>query len=332
MSDFRYDPVFDQWVCIAESRQERPFEFHQTVERRPGIECPFCRGNESLTPPALAEIGNASGDDGWLARAIPNKYPALCGSPPPSPGRESDVERSDGRQEVLVVSPRHVVSFAELTRMEREASMKLFQQRVAVCQADGSVRHVSLFMNCRPLAGASIEHAHFQLIGSPVCTPQVEARVARMRGTSDDRYSWLKELERDSVDIRRTVRDDDDFLVYCPFASRYTGQLRIASRRCRSFHQLESEGLSRLGNLLARHVGGVERVFDQPAHNIVFYFPPVEEKEGPWFVDLIPRFPQAAGFELATDCWINPLSPETAAAKYRDAGAATVDDKPKNSN
>lgn len=309
MSDFRYDPFFDQWVCIAESRQDRPVEYQQTVQRRADLECPFCAGNEYLTPPALQQIGD--GAKTWLVRAIPNKFPALGSADKSDAG-----EFAGGWQEVLVVSPRHVASFAELSDDELVACLNLFQQRIRALAADPAVAHVSLFMNCRPAAGASIEHAHFQLLGSPVCTGQVRARLQRMQSVEGDSNRWRQQLERERASDR-LVAGGDAFAVFCPFASRYTGQLRIAPMVRRSMRDLNGKELQVLGGLLRQWTAAVERVFEQPAYNIVFFFPPNDDADGPWFVDLIPRFPQAAGFELATDCWINPLSPETAARRYR---------------
>ena len=320
MSDFRYDPVFGQWVCIAESRQARPVEFRQNVQRLPGLDCPFCPGNEHLTPPALIEY---PGDDGWLVRVFPNKYPAL------GPGSQSAAESpagfdtpaiADGRQEVIVVSPRHVVSLSDLQPDELAACMEVFYSRVSDYWSDPDVCHVALFMNCRPLAGASIEHVHFQLMGSPVCTDQVKIRTANMTGQKNGKTVWQDLLQREQEARIRMVDQSSGFTVFCPFASRYTGQLRFAPEPGEAFPQFHSGRFVRLGQQLARWTRVMETVLEQPAYNLVFYFPPTARSDGPWFVDLIPRFPQFAGFELATDCWVNPLSPETAARLYRDAG------------
>ena len=61
---------------------------------------------------------------------------------------------------------------------------------------------------------------------------------------------------------------------------------------------------------------------ESPAYNLVFFLPPTDNMAVPWFVDLIPRFPQFAGFELATDCWINPVSPERTAQMYLEQASS----------
>ena len=42
--------------------------------------CPFCEGNESMTPPEIDALRNnhhEANQPGWRVRVIPNKYPAL---------------------------------------------------------------------------------------------------------------------------------------------------------------------------------------------------------------------------------------------------------------
>ncbi len=314
MSDFRYDPFFDQWVCIAESRQQRPVEFRQQSQRLPGLECPFCPGNEPLTPPALAQHNSS---DGWVVRVFPNKYPALGSEGPESHSSDAG-QIPRGCQEVIVVSPRHVVSLADLNSAELRASADIFRQRLAEYWSNAEINHASLFMNCRPAAGASIEHAHFQLIGSPICTQQVRQRVNRMVQTSNGQCRWQSAIDEERTDGTRVVDESEEFVVFCPRASRYTGQLRFARLGCGSVLDLDTTQFAQLGEMLSRWTRVVERVLEQPAYNVVFYLPPRDLPDGPWFVDLIPRFPQFAGFELATDCWVNPWSPESAAQRYRN--------------
>ena len=151
MSQLRYDPIFGQWAVIAERRQSRPVEFQQFSQRRAGIDCPFCRGNESVTPPAIEAWsstgpGVSPGED-WLIRVLPNKYPALDQSlqitgpqattlRTASPDLESpwvaDSTEFGAFQEVIVLSPRHVVSLSGLNDGELKTSFAAFQKRVAI--------------------------------------------------------------------------------------------------------------------------------------------------------------------------------------------------------
>ncbi|MGI9515434.1 MAG: hypothetical protein ACR2NP_00180, partial [Pirellulaceae bacterium] len=135
MSDLRYDPVFGQWCVIAESRQSRPFEFQELVQRRAGIDCPFCEGNESVTPASIVEWSLSGPLEGnsqpWLVRVVPNKYPALDQNlliiDPHDPAQATS---GPGHQEVIVLSPRHVVSLSGLSDEELITGFRVFQQRL----------------------------------------------------------------------------------------------------------------------------------------------------------------------------------------------------------
>ncbi len=336
MSDLRYDPIFGRWAVIAERRQSRPVEFQQFSQRRAGIDCPFCRGNESVTPPAIqewsAEGPNPTTGSAWMIRVLPNKYPALDASViihhhfagdaySPADVRTVPAEANGqyGFQEVIVLSPRHVVSLSGLSNDELVTSFAAFQSRVAFHSQRRDVGHVCLFMNCRPLAGASIEHSHFQMIASPICTAQVRDRVARMNETCNPagKTVWQSLLAWEAKMEVRVIAESDRYLVYCPFASRYSHQIRIATKQNLPFTAISKAARDELALLCRRWIDGIERCLEDPAYNLIFHLPPNDHPTAPWFVDLVPRFPQAAGFELATDCWVNPVSPETAARNFR---------------
>jgi UDPglucose--hexose-1-phosphate uridylyltransferase len=86
MPQLRQDPTTKEWIIIAAERSKRPHDFKKTktlVEKPPCKEdCPFCQGNEHLTPhESLANrSGGLADSKGWWVRVIPNKFPAL--SPP----------------------------------------------------------------------------------------------------------------------------------------------------------------------------------------------------------------------------------------------------------
>ncbi|MEO0192855.1 MAG: galactose-1-phosphate uridylyltransferase, partial [candidate division WOR-3 bacterium] len=87
MRDFRWDRVRGFCSILAEERGARPLDF--SGESGP---CPFCPGNEGMTPPEIMRVGEP-----WRVRVFPNKYPA------------TDLH------EVIVDSPRHGVSLSELS-------------------------------------------------------------------------------------------------------------------------------------------------------------------------------------------------------------------------
>jgi UDPglucose--hexose-1-phosphate uridylyltransferase len=80
MPELRKDPILGRWVIISTERKNRPLAFNSIKEEseRPGV-CPFCEGNESMTPPevySLRKEGTLPDTPGWRVRVVPNKFPA----------------------------------------------------------------------------------------------------------------------------------------------------------------------------------------------------------------------------------------------------------------
>src|SRR3989338_4362883 len=83
MPELRQNPATKEWVIVATERAKRPEEFAPPkVEERSEAfnHCPFCEGNEALTPPeifAYRTYGTKPNTPGWWIRIVPNKFPAL---------------------------------------------------------------------------------------------------------------------------------------------------------------------------------------------------------------------------------------------------------------
>ena len=87
--ELRKHYFLDVWVAYSTVRARRPKDFAKGREppARRGP-CPFCPGNEDMTPPAVLLYLRREGElikarDGtvrpkdWLVRVVPNKYPAF---------------------------------------------------------------------------------------------------------------------------------------------------------------------------------------------------------------------------------------------------------------
>src|SRR5690242_6975104 len=75
MPELRRDPILDRWVVVAPERADRPTALLRGPPEEDHAEgCPFCPGNEAMTPPELLSLRDANG---WYLRDVPNRYPAL---------------------------------------------------------------------------------------------------------------------------------------------------------------------------------------------------------------------------------------------------------------
>jgi UDPglucose--hexose-1-phosphate uridylyltransferase len=133
-TDIRVDPLSGRRVLYASRRSDRPGAWLPELEPPTEEElerCPFCAGREDRTPPETLRIG-----DPWRVRVVPNLYPAF------------------ERQEVVIHSPEHVRSFAELGDEQVGLVAEAWEERAADFA----------FINEGRLAGASLPHSHSQLV------------------------------------------------------------------------------------------------------------------------------------------------------------------------
>src|SRR3972149_5402028 len=80
MPELRKDPVVGRWVIISAGRAKRPDHFVQPKNSPRTGPCPFCSGNEGVTPPEILAYrpdGSKANMPGWSLRVVPNKFPAL---------------------------------------------------------------------------------------------------------------------------------------------------------------------------------------------------------------------------------------------------------------
>ena len=328
MADFRWDPVNGQWVIIAENRGHRPNDFQTSVDRNTASDCPFCYGNEDLTPKEIAVYRSGENNGRWNTRVFANKYPAVHQNGGSScqvnvgPYRKGDFL---GHHEVIVESPDHKTSFSQLNDDETDCAFRAYRDRIGSFARDPNLKHAMLFKNCRPEAGASIEHLHSQILCTSVTTEKITRRVGRARqyfeANGRDIISAVVGFE--SVEQVRVICESEHFIAFCPFASRFGYLVSVAPKTMSSpFHQLSDAKACALGRFVRSIVVKLESCLPDAAYNLLLHIPPFDvaaEDYYQWHIEIFPRLTNPAGYEWGTGCWINPVSPEEASQALREA-------------
>ena len=116
--EIRIDPIVPtESVLISTARGNRPARKEQLAPRdaRAHVDtCPFCRGNEHMTPPALASYPE---QEHWDIRMVENLYPVLGDENTGKNITEGLRQIIDGygRHEVIIDHSRHGVGLYEMT-------------------------------------------------------------------------------------------------------------------------------------------------------------------------------------------------------------------------
>ncbi len=334
MPDLRKDPIVGRWVIIATSRAKRPHDFDSTPQRHQGRFCPFCEGQEDKTPGeiiAYRRPGSQRNREGWRVRVVPNKFPALEieGSLNKRGEGIYDMMAGVGAHEVIIESPRHLVSTSELTEDELREVLWVYRDRLVDLKKDPRLVYGMIFKNVGAAAGASLEHTHSQLIVTPIVPINV---WEEMTGSLEffnyrGRCVYCDMVQQESAVEKRIVLDTPAFLAFCPFASRFPFETWILPKNHAShFENIQKNEVDELSGVMRQVIAKIEAALDQPAYNYIIHTAPFDTQElghYHWHLEIMPSLTKTAGFEWGTGFYINPVPPEDAAAFLREVEIET---------
>jgi UDPglucose--hexose-1-phosphate uridylyltransferase len=246
--------------------------------KRPGVDgkrhrCPLCEGNEKDTPPEVLRYGKGQPDKpGWKVRVIPNKFPIT------------------DFHEVIIHSPDHIHDIETLPLDQVELIFHAYRDRYNFYRKKGQV---IIFCNHGTRAGASLDHPHAQLVVIP---SQIN----------------LDALTKEP--LNNMVDENKFFNVYCPDFSQWPYEVWITPKVDEKvFGDIKDEEIKDLIQILKSILKRMKTIQSQhPLTNLPFgynfYIYPKES----WYLRVIPRFIDRAGFELGTGLSVNVMEPTDA--------------------
>jgi UDPglucose--hexose-1-phosphate uridylyltransferase len=321
--ELRKDLLVDRWVIVSTDRLSRALELHSANTVTPLEACPFCAGNERMTSAALLELFDEHGR--WRVRVVPNLYPAVRSNVVAQAWSDGwhDGCKAVGRQEVVVECPQHETSLANLPAEQLTQVLGAYRERLQAAQEDPRLAYAIVFKNSGAEAGASLEHAHSQLLILPQVPRivQEELDAAKRHFDSNSRCffcDWWRVEQEAGV---RQLLDSPRFSVFLPYAGRFPCEMCILPKEHQSrFEEISAEACQELGDVLRSALRKLQRGLNDPPYNYILHTAPLRSGALPhyhWHLEVLPRITGVAGFEWGSGYFINPVPPEQAAAYLR---------------
>jgi UDPglucose--hexose-1-phosphate uridylyltransferase len=339
-NELRKDFLIDRWVVIATERARRPTDFaKKRAEQAQTSTCPMCPGNENMTPPAVL-LYLKSNDrivkdkdtatlrhKNWLIRCVPNMYPAFA--PPKEHADELNIMKAEnfgnavGHHEVLIESPKHDEHPADVELPQLVHVVNGYIDRLQDLSQKPYVKYVSIFRNHGQEAGASLTHAHSQIIAMPfvptIPAGEIEASMNFWKEHGKCAFCNLVEKETKSP---RLIQEDEDFTVLAPYASVNPMEFWfIPKKHAPNPLDLTDAEKEAFAKALKTTLKALKTLVNDPPYNYGIHLALDKESQDcyHWHLEVYPRLAIWAGFEKSTGVYINTIPPEIAAAELKKA-------------
>lgn len=275
------DSLTGQQVLIAGHRQGRP--------QGPAAECPFCPGGTEAPDP-------------YDVRAFPNRWPALPGA-----------------SEVVLYTPRHTSSLAQLSQGEVRKVVDLWAERTGELGRRADTGYVLVFENRGGEAGATVDHPHGQIFAFP------EPPDLPLRELSSGTCALCAERAPDEL----VVLETRGWRTWVPPAAAWPYELRLAPREhLPDLPSLTAESRDELAWMLGEALRRLDRVGGGAMPSMMWihqrptrgHWPQAHlhlHATGLWHAP--GRRRHIAAGEHGSGVMVNPVAPTVAARMLREA-------------
>lgn len=317
----RQDVLTGDWISIASARQNRAFLPPSELD-------PLA----PQTPTNPSEI-----PDRYDVAVFENRSPAFgpaLGDAPGAPRGLDDLEQlglessrtAVGRCEVVCFSPEHSGSFGTLGPTRARTVVEAWADRTAALSALPGVAQVFPFENRGEAIGVTLPHPHGQIYAYPYVTPRTQRTRDAVARTSPDLFARILDTERASS---RVVLEGEHWTAFVPFAARWPIEVHLLPHRhVADLAETNTAERDELAPLYLRLLRGVDALYDTPTPYIAaWHQAPVAVDRDTLRLHLQLTSPRRAadklkylaGSEAAMGAWIADITPESQAARLRDA-------------
>ena len=326
MAELRLDPIAHRWV-VTGKRPVMP-----DILDSGGL-CPFCPGQERFTPQAIREVRDSNGS--WMVRVFHDRAPIFRIEGGLDPRGEGMFDRMNpiGAHEIVVETPRHGVTLAELPLEHVAQLLEVCRDRIIDLKHDRRFRYVSLFRDQEPATTTLQGHSHSQILAMPVVPQQLdmEFRWSLSHFRRKERCIFCDVISQESQQDKRIVDQNSDFVALCPFASRSPYELWILPLQHASSFEKDLADPARVVSLapfLKSCLQRVEKLTDS-MHYIVHTEPNLEaskpskdwwqtlREDFHWHIEIDPDVEGQRRYLGSEGYYFNPIPAEEAALILR---------------
>lgn len=242
-----------------------------------------------------------------------------------------DLMRGIGAHEIIVESPNESDSLLTLSPYQYALTLRAVQERIRDLRRD--IRLVSFSFFREWLCGdhCVARHPHSQLIASAIVPLGLanELDAARVHFEYKDRCLFCDMIRQELQDESRLVFESDDYLAYCPFASRYPFEVHLFSKNHSAEFHDEPEGrlpalAAAIRDIAARLESAIPgwrvllALHTAPVPSARRHFPSSHGSFYHWHFEFLPQPPGFIDWFARTGTHVECTAPENAAAFLRE--------------
>lgn len=322
MAELRRDPVSGNWIVT---------EYADATSNSVGI-CPFCPGNENLTPKAIREYKDS--DSSWLIRCFPATNPIFVIEVDENKRAEGLYDKMDnvGAHEIIVENRSHTKTMSSFTYKELLLLLEVYMERISDLKKDKRFKYIQVFKNHGELAGSHIFHPHSHILATPVTPHRIELELfySKRHYLQKERCLFCDILGQEMRQNKRVVGMNSDFVALCPFASRFPFEVWIMPRlHSESLEGAREEGLKHsLVNLMLDIMKRVEKLTN--AYTLLIHTSPNTggkgflDKDLPvtdyfhWHIEILPMDFKSSRYKREDEFYVISITPEEAAKALKE--------------
>lgn len=273
----------------------------------------------------------------WKAVVLKNKFPSLQSGQctPESAAGPFRTHIAVGEHELIIYKD-HEKGFDQFSKGDLLDTIKIYKRRFQeLAKSNNCVKYISIFHNHGLEAGASIYHPHSQIISMPILPPDVFKSISGSFHyySKNQRRVYDAILEWELSEGKRIICQNDKFVAFCPFVSKYPYEVRIFSKEGHAhFDQMPDEIDPYFADIIHDVLHRLGSVLGHPAFNFFIHTAPVGDSNNGmfgidmhkfyhWHMEIIPHTKTDAGFEIGTGIAINIGDPDEAAKELREVKA-----------